>query len=83
MNIKEIMDAQRRTDVEKEAAKPPNTWEHDDCCSKHLARYLKAKPDSKTFECPKCACEWEPRRVAGMRHWSPDSPLIEIMKLRG
>lgn len=82
MNIAEIAHAERRAKVETEAEKPINTWEHDDCCSKHLSRFLRTNPGAASFECPKCGTDWKPEIRGPVRYWQADV-VIEVLRLRG
>lgn len=54
-------------------------FQEDECCGKHLARFIRSgkSAEAPTWNCPSCGCEWQPMRIingtsAGlMIHWTP------------
>lgn len=60
----------------------PDTWMHDECCTKHLARALQGGmlAHSEHWLCPKCGTEWKVEMRGPVRYWEPVT-AIEIIRL--
>ncbi len=59
---------------------PMDTYAHDECCSKHLVKALRAGKLEGVMEwpCPQCGCFWLAERIGEFRHWKPQSPWVVI-----
>lgn len=63
------------------APKPIDTFEPDECCTKHLARALRTgalKADD--WLCPVCGCEWKVEMRGPLRHWVPVT-MIALLRI--
>lgn len=64
-----------------QAGKPLDTFETDECCTKHLAKALRSgilKADE--WLCPVCGCEWKAEMRGPLRHWIPVT-MIALLRI--
>jgi hypothetical protein len=59
---------------------PLDTFDHDECCGKHLSRALRNGMKGDDWLCPSCGCEWKAEARGPLRHWTPVT-MISLLRI--